>query len=400
MLKKFIAIVLTVLMFMSISIPVFAADVDFSITSKQVTFENKAVDDYVREYLGIKTKKGLTISDCLKVKEFIVTKTDVLKNLNDIKYFPNLETFVIIDQNYIIDISALANCKNLIEVGIIACTVSDVSVLSKLQNLEYVTLMETPVSDASAIFSLPNLKYFNATGTYIYDISALKDNKTLEIFVLESSRLTDISVLKNMKSLKYLYLMEANLSGSQLEGLKTLNLKGLGLLYMDLTNDDMKYIKTLRNLEWLDLTGNDITNFNFLNSFKNLQDFYYLDLYSDYNALYNFEIKPYIELFISLLSGEIPNWEIFIQSSIWELNRPYIQDYTIELLNSSFLSMFDYLGIEEVNYILGILTFINALGVETLGDLMEILNLLDFLDFDIESFNDLIYIISMFAFVF
>ncbi|MCL2517445.1 MAG: hypothetical protein FWF15_02665, partial [Oscillospiraceae bacterium] len=105
MLKKFIAVVLAILMFMSISIPVFAADVDFSITSKQVEFENKAVEDYIREYLGIKTNKKLTISDCLKVKEFIVTKTDVLKNLNDIKYFPNLETFVIIDQNYIIDIS-------------------------------------------------------------------------------------------------------------------------------------------------------------------------------------------------------------------------------------------------------------------------------------------------------
>ena len=133
----------------------------------------------------------------------------------------------------------------------------------------------------------------------------------------------------------------------------------------------------LRNLEWLDLTGNDITNFKFLDSLKNLQYFYYLDLE---DLLYNLDLN----LIISILLGEEINWEKFLQQGIWDLNRPYVQEYAINEYNNLFSYMFDYIDIEELNNMVLMLNVLQMLGVNTLGELIDFVYSLQYEDFDLE----------------
>lgn len=275
-LKSFITILLSFLLISLLTLNASAAQIKFNKPDAVVNLENKELENILKEELGLKKSQKLKISDVLEIKTLILDEETIFENLNDLAYFPNLAELYLFDQKNLENLNGIENCVNLKALTIDGCSFSDVSAISKVSSLEYVEINDTPITDASAVFSLPNLTgFFSTGGTYISDISALKGNTTLTGFRLNSPELKDISVLKDIDSLRLLWIENADkIPLKQFSMLKNLqNLQVIVLGNMNLGNGIGNYIAQLKELKYLYLYGNNIKNYTFLKSLKNLVNF-------------------------------------------------------------------------------------------------------------------------------
>lgn len=126
-------------------------------------------------------------------------------NLNDLKYFESLEylsilyyKFIdcsifmdeIISQNIVflemqcseldsIQLSYIANLKNLHTASLTVCNINNVEFLSDMKDLEYIILCENNISDLSPISDLTNVKYFNIDYNNVISLEPLRNMKNL-----------------------------------------------------------------------------------------------------------------------------------------------------------------------------------------------------------------------------
>ena len=100
-------------------------------------------------------------------------------------------------------------------------------------NLNYLKLKTFTEQDALDYCILNNINSENITELYLFnneltDISGVKIFKNLETLDISNNEITDISIIMNFK-----------------------NLKTLDISYLELESDQIKYIKSLKNLAYL-----------------------------------------------------------------------------------------------------------------------------------------------------
>jgi len=107
----------------------------------------------------------------------------------------------------------------------------------------------------------------------IKDFSFLKEMPNIKRLDLSNTNFSDLSLLVNMKSLTHLYLNGLVVKCKGV--LKQMN--QLKVLHISKCNGMMPYLKTLTNLQTLNLSGNNSVNFSYL---KNLKQLIYLSLHN------------------------------------------------------------------------------------------------------------------------
>lgn len=163
-----------------------------------------------------------------------------------------------------------------------------IDTLEKLKNLTVLDLRQHQLREATILKRLPKLQKLNLSDNRIKDYHFLKDLKLLEHLNLHNHYLSDISFLEGLFQLKSLDLgNHYNSRGGEgtilnLEVLKIgKNLKKLTLTACGIK--DTEVLSNLQQLEYLDLSRNEIEYCTFLPSLKKLKK---LHLFS--NALKEF----------------------------------------------------------------------------------------------------------------
>ena len=106
----------------------------------------------------------------------------------------------------IVDLSPLANLKNLTRLTLRRNGVSDISPLANLKNLTILRLGQNEISDVSPLANLKNLGILELRYNEISDISPLTGLTNLKNLNLGANEISDISPLANLKNLTYLDL--------------------------------------------------------------------------------------------------------------------------------------------------------------------------------------------------
>ena len=121
-----------------------------------------------------------------------------------------------------------------------------------LSELELKTFTQQDAIDYCRLnnINLDKIIELNLNNNKLTDISGIKLFKNLKELELYNNQLTDISVIKNLNKLKMLDISENMLKDiSVLKDLK--NLIILSIINLKLESDQIQYIKSLKNLEYL-----------------------------------------------------------------------------------------------------------------------------------------------------
>ena len=120
------------------------------------------------------------------------------------------------------------NSNNIKELSLWNNELTDISEIKIFKNLEELNLCFNKIKDISVLKDLNKLQDLNISYNKITDISVLKDLNKLETLDISNNEITDISIIMNFK-----------------------NLKTLDISYLELESDQIKYIKSLKNLAYL-----------------------------------------------------------------------------------------------------------------------------------------------------
>ena len=101
---------------------------------------------------------GEKLKYCTRVKYLDLGHNDALTDISFVNYMPDLEVFIIAINQYITDISPLANCHK----------------------LEYLEINTTPIADISCLKGMTTLHHLNIGNTGVTDISPLYECTELE----------------------------------------------------------------------------------------------------------------------------------------------------------------------------------------------------------------------------
>ena len=207
------------------------------------------------------------------------TFLNTLSDLSPLAGLTNL-TSLNLDYNDISDITPLGALINL---NILRLTggdgISDITALAGLTNLTSLHLGSNEISDLSPLTNLTNLESLHLNNNEINDITPLASITNLESLYLNSNEISGISPLTDLTNLKSLDLNSNEISDlSPLAGL--INLTSLDLhyqgIYDEITRDfrstltDITALAELTNLNRLNLTGNEITDWSPVSHVENV----------------------------------------------------------------------------------------------------------------------------------
>ena len=259
----------------------------------------------IEEALG-KTR-GATINKADMQTLTTLTGTQGIENIVGLEFATNLK-LLDLDDNQILDISALSGLTNLITLFLGDNQISDISALSDLTNLASLSLSNNQISDISLLSGLTNLSALYLDDNQISDISALSDLTNLASLSLSNNQISDISALSDLTN-----LTEVSLSNNQISDISALSdLTNLSALWLDdnqisdisalsgLTNlitlflhnnniSDVSSLSGLSSLRWLYLDNNQISDISLLSGLTNL-----IGLRLPYNRIVDF--APIVEL--------------------------------------------------------------------------------------------------------
>ncbi|MHC6181195.1 leucine-rich repeat domain-containing protein [Clostridium sp. JNZ X4-2] len=235
------------------TVPVVSGDTGEN--DSEVTFADWGLEEAVRDSIG-KPEGTLYKSDVDKITELDVTGKNIL-DLGGIENLTSLETLNLTSNRKLnVDtISKLNELPHLEYLDLSSTPVDDLSVLSGLSHLQSLKLYMNSKYDGFAnldgLKSLTNLKELDLSDNPIGDINGLKDLTNLEKLNLEdtcstNTTISDISVLSGLKNLQYLNLSRNNV-------------------------EDVSSLGDLTNLQYLDLDSNPVNNISALSKLTNLQ---------------------------------------------------------------------------------------------------------------------------------
>ena len=265
------------------------------------------------------------IENCTKLKElWVIGGPD--KDYTELAYLPNLKIFQRARGNdYDNVIDALKLCQNLEQVVLRGLKMTDMSRISELGNIKILSLQDNDISKIEGLENMTNLEELNLSDNEITSIEGLENLTKLEILNLQNNQITDILPVSVNSSLMELYLKgnsgidgnKDNYIGEKLEKLNTigeildrggeisididklglftnyrkLDLSGQGLTTLEplegmtelttltlsgnkLTLKDEKsqeILKSMSNLESLNLYNNQIEDISVINNLMNLK---------------------------------------------------------------------------------------------------------------------------------
>lgn len=174
-------------------------------------------------------------------------------NVKDLSFVKNMTKLKVIgaENNGIKNISALSKLTKLEEIWLRGNNISNISYLKNCVKVTRLSLSENPISDISVLSGMKKLKELHLGSCGIKSIKPLKSCTKLEIVLLYDNSITDLTPLTGCKKLKHLEAQYNKLNGN------------------------LKAIKGLTILEYLDISGN---NYNDADS---LFDYLCYQVYSD-----------------------------------------------------------------------------------------------------------------------
>lgn len=196
-------------------------------------------------------------------------------------------------------------------------------------NLEQIKLNENEIADISPLRNLKKLKYIELQRNRIVDVSPLAGLTELRYLKLYNNLIEDVTPLAGLTKLKGLDL-HYNVTVTKEEG-KEVKSKGI--------TEVSEAIKDMKELEFLDLSANRITNVKGLELLTHIKD---LDLsgnnITDYRGLGEYLAERYIKV-----ANEEPGWSLNFSGQTTDFNeKVFVSDGKAEFDNP-------FLGIDELD---------------------------------------------------
>ncbi len=210
-----------------------------------------------------------------------ITSVSVLSNL------PELE-FVFLTHNNIEDISALSSHTKLLVLDVSQNAISELPDFSKAQMLEALYISKNRISDLSSIHTLQNLVTLDISNNLITNAKNIGKLTKLETLIISNNSITNFDFLSALTALASLdvsntsmvntsplaslplVVLTANNTGiSTLKDISQLTeLTSLDIAYTDVTSIDP--LATIPRLDYLDISGCEITDLQSLAAFNGL----------------------------------------------------------------------------------------------------------------------------------
>lgn len=302
-------------------------EIEEIISANTVSFQNKILEDAVREQLGCDTPLSKAQVANIQELEIIVEesmsgdlvfcKEDLallqnLKSLNiynlrykeiqrcigfghpdisgyeNLKLLPDLRNLFIYDTSFN-QLPEIAEIKSLRKLTLQSCTGSDLSPLEQMTDLEWVELEDMHLSDISPLLSLEKLKLLSLSYSTFTDDGVLEQLEDLEYLFLEGCDLTDISFVKNLKKLRRL-----ELSSNELQNIDAVyELPRLNILRV--MNNPLEDISKVGQMESLTVFWCDSNKIRDINA---VDDIPVLEIYAeDFSTCCREEIKEAREVY-------------------------------------------------------------------------------------------------------
>jgi len=173
------------------------------------------------------------------------------------------------------DFSPLAGCAKLRTLNYYATKDSDYSTLGKLTQVEDLQGGLTDLADIAWVAALPNLKKLRVFAENVTDYTPLAKAKVEHLTIWNMKKNVDLTQLSGATSLTYLKVWSMDKGVSGFDGIGALvNLKELIINTVNKKEGDVDvaFLKTLVNLEKLELYESKILNFDTVASCAKLTD--------------------------------------------------------------------------------------------------------------------------------
>ena len=250
-------------------------DTDIRFASKEFSAYISKISGVVEDEMKFKWMKNQTSLNLREIK---------IDTLEDLVFFPNLQSLSITFCSKIKDLNGIANCTKLSTLIVTGSTgqIIDFGEISKLAKLNYISITSCKISDYSELFSLMNEKsitniYLNNNGT-INDLSGIEKFRNLTQLTISRSGVKDITSIAKLSNLETLSLERNDISDFlelyKLDKLKSLNLKGNEKIDGNIdiyTGEDLKKLNKIAQI--LDNGGTiymDVKNLGLFKNYKTL----------------------------------------------------------------------------------------------------------------------------------
>ena len=309
---------------------------------EEVSFEDPAIEQAIREILGMDAEDPLFTDELWTVTAFTVPEG--AKNLNDLAKLPYLNSLTIENDRIesLLFLNSLDFLENLTlidckfspgEIGIIAsiptlksltmsdCSLSTIAGLESAQNLEYLDLSENTIRNLESLTGLTSLKSLNLQNNAVTNLTALSSLVNLEKLDISYNSIISLAPIATCTKLAWLDVSHNALSTlSAVDNLPNLthfsaSHNGISdvqilsncpnLVELDIANNtisDISALSSLTKLELLDFARNSVTDlpkwpdgsalrtidgsYNKINSVSNLKNLVELShVYLDYNEI-------------------------------------------------------------------------------------------------------------------
>ncbi len=258
---------------------------------ENVTIDDPAMDDAIRETLGLSDESPILTSDLWKIETFTVPEE--ADNYDALQYMTNLVSLTVENgvAQQLFQISAAKSLKEL-HITNTAISTDVLGVISAIPTLEKLTmsgcgltsiralesctkLIELDISNNTirsldAISNMPNLKVLNCKKNVIVDLAPLSSSVNLTQLDISYNAITTIAPLSGLHSLT---LLEANNNGiTDLGDIdKITSLTYLSLGYNSIT--DISKVSACSALTDLDISSNKISDISGIGSLTQLMYF-------------------------------------------------------------------------------------------------------------------------------
>ena len=251
--------------------------------AEEVSFPDANLENVIRGELGIPEPTIITDTD-METMGSLYAGRESISNIQGLEYATNL-TEVRLNENQIIDISAVSGLTNLEYLHLPVNHINNISAVSGLTSLYYLNLWDNRISDISAVSGLKNLKYLCLWDNQIETMDLSGSNlSSLRYFTIDGNPLKSVLLTDaTLSQTTFNVLMDGGGGGglfvgvAELDGVLSLDLSGvdfvgLGNLSSMYGMDDLEELLLARainldgsklclltgeldSLNWLDITG-------------------------------------------------------------------------------------------------------------------------------------------------
>ena len=280
---------------------------------EEVTFQDSALDTYVRGLLYKSTDQKIMSNELWSLTELSVP--DTVKDLSDLRYFAGLTSLTIAnvqssDLSFLAAMPALASLTldgcaltteqlsavggvtTLTQLHLSDCGLSSVSPLAALKDLTVLDLSENFIGDLSPLSSCVALTELNLFSNAVSDVSPLASNTALTKLTLSSNALASVDALSACGKME-----ELDVSNNALTSLSCIGsmpeLRILQAAKNKLT--EISASKACVKLEKLDISDNLLTS---IDGLENILTLTYINIdYNDVKKLPTFSTKCSLQQF-------------------------------------------------------------------------------------------------------